>query len=66
MIRTFAIVLCDRCGDETVDGPSRAVAARLARSQGWKIGRRSNRSPRTDLCPDCRIEVAGEGRRRKA
>jgi hypothetical protein len=59
MIRTFAIILCDRCEDETVDGPSRAVAAREARSQGWKIGRRSRRSPRIDLCPACRVEWRG-------
>lgn len=46
-------IACDLCRGAWVFGDSRRDVARLARSEGWKIGRRSGSKPRYDLCPDC-------------
>lgn len=55
-IIVVAQIACDlavACDGEVVTGPNRREAARLARSSGWKIGRRSGSKPRYDICPPC-------------
>ena len=56
-VAVFVEIECDldlpECDEMVGPEPTRAEAARRARSEGWKIGRRSGTKPRYDICPSC-------------
>jgi hypothetical protein len=53
MVEVSCDLMAPGCEGEAEAGRTRREATRLARSQGWKIGRRSGSKPRYDICPSC-------------